>query len=40
MSEVDEALEWLPLYLRLLSQNLVKSDIKQVAFGQEINTSY
>ena len=40
MSEVDEALEWLPLYLRLLLQNLVKNDIKQVAFGQEINTSY
>ena len=36
MSEVDEALEWLSPYLRLFLQNLVKSDIRQVAFGQAI----
>ena len=36
MLKVDEALEWLSPYLRLFLQNLVKSDIKQVAFGQAI----
>ena len=36
MSEVDEALEWISPYLGQFLQNLVKSDIKQVAFGQAI----
>ena len=36
MLKVDEALEWLSPYLRLFLQNLVKSDIKQVAFVQAI----
>ena len=36
MLEVDEPLEWLSPYLRLFLQNLVRSDIKQVAFGQAI----
>ena len=34
LSEVDEGLEWLSPYLRLFLQNLAKSDIKQVVFGQ------
>ena len=34
MSEVEETLEWISPYLRLFLKNLVKSDIKQVAFGQ------
>ena len=36
MLEVDEGLEWLSSYLRLFLQNLVTSDIKQVALGQAI----
>ena len=36
MLKVDEALEWLSPYFRLFLQNLVKSDIKQVAFVQAI----
>ena len=36
MSELDKAHEWLSPYLRLFLQNLVKSDIKTVAFGHTI----
>ena len=39
MSEVEEAHEWLSLCLRLFLQNLVKSGIKQVTFGQAINST-
>ena len=36
ISDIDEALEWISPYLCLLLQNLVKSKLKQVAFGQAI----
>ena len=38
--KVDEALEWFSPYLRLFLQNLVKSDIKQVAVGLAITLSF
>ena len=36
MLQVDEVLECLSCYLILFLQNLVRSDIKQVEFGQAV----